>query len=274
LTFHVLFSFLFFATCKAICIGLGGEAPDVSMALKITTDVLVTSFYELRNDLLDAVYGDTTEEIAEDFNDHMRKIRDALNGQIMKAFPRLPPVQKKKTKGTGKEDGFELFENKVERKKDSYYRLNAKSRVTGTQDLLKWYQRIKADSVRPSKEPLVAGYTIEALQDLKELLTGRYSKKYLQRHSHEEGYSGGYLIHYFSEDPFRRWARDFFKETRTMYIDVLKYIASCEEKMFTQTQKSEWARSAAELYKECAYAATCDPIDSAQGEDALRKTVP
>src|SRR6266487_2515897 len=90
----------------------------------------------------------------------------------------------KKTKGADKEDGFDLFENKVERKKVSYYRLNAKSRVTGTQDLLKWYQRIRADSVRPSKETFVAGYTIEALQDLKEQLTGRYSKKYIQRHSY------------------------------------------------------------------------------------------
>ena len=227
----------------------------------------------LRNDLLDAVYGDATKEIAEDFNDHLRKIRNAINGQIMKAFPHLPPVQKKKTKDTDKEDGFDLFENKVEQKKISYYRLNAKSRVTGIQDLLKWYQRIRADSVRPSKETFVAGYTIEALQDLKEQLTGRYSKKYLQRHSQEEGYSGGYLIQCLSEDPFRRWARDFFKETRTMYISVLKYIASCEEKMCMQTQKSEWAWSAAETYKECAYAATCDPVDSAQGEEALRKSI-
>ena len=185
----------------------------------------------------------------------------------------VPPVQKQRTKGTGKEDGFELFENKVERKKDSYYRLNARIRVTGTHDLLKWYQRIRADSVRPSQEPLAAGYTIEALQNLKELLIGRYSKNYLQKRGHEEGYSGGYLIQCISEDPFRRWVRDFFKETRTMYISVLKYIASCEEKMCMQTQKSEWARSAAELYKECAYAATCDPIDSAQGEDALRKSI-
>src|SRR6266536_636456 len=81
----------------------------------------------LRNDLLDAVYGDATKEIAEDFNDHLRKIRNAINGQIMKAFPHLPPVQKKKTKDTDKEDGFDLFENKVEKKKISYYRLNAKS---------------------------------------------------------------------------------------------------------------------------------------------------
>ncbi len=53
----------------------------------------------LRNDLLNAVYGNAIEEIAEDFNDHLRKIRNAINGQIMKAFPHLPPVQKKNRQG-------------------------------------------------------------------------------------------------------------------------------------------------------------------------------
>jgi hypothetical protein len=56
-----------------------------------------------------------------------------------------------------------------------------------------------------------------------------------------------------------------------MYI--LQYGAMREHKQWKKSRDGQCLRRAARLYQECAYAATCEPIDSAEGEKALRKCI-
>jgi hypothetical protein len=97
-----------------------------------------------------------------------------------------------------------------------------------------------------------------------------YSNNYLKKYTNHEEYRGGYLVDKLSEDPFESWAGDFFQECRRKYICILRYVAECLFQLWRDTRKKKYLDLVTMMYKECAYAATCELIDHVLGEEALR----
>lgn len=207
-----------------------------------------------------AIYGDEKETGL--FNQHISRIRKRIRETALDRFIYAAPVQKPLG-----ENLFDPFEKQFKGKDDSRWRLSSFCYITGTNTLTNFYRRIKAND--PFIKPLERKEWQKRLRQLREFYSGRYLDKY----SNEEEYSGGYLSKYLQEDAFKDWAPSFFKEYRTQYIYVLEHVAEYERRIPAIEQDNEGIQIAAELYKECAYAASCNPIDQKSGEYALRKCI-
>ncbi len=104
-------------------------------------------------------------------------------------------------------------------------------------------------------------------------LINSYSGNDLRSGPDEGTYTGGYLSHYLNQDAFKRWAPTIFTKRRNIFMYILQYGAMREHKQWKKSRDGQCLRRAARLYQECAYAATCEPVDSAEGEKALRKCI-
>ena len=224
----------------------------------------------LRDNLLNALYGKGYQGEVDTFHDSRRRIQEKINEKIIERFPHHRERLKEEKKA------YFLFENKYKKGLGGRWRLTARCRVKGLEDLTRWYQHIKVTLVRSGTGIVVGTHHLQKIEDWRRIgrqLIKRYSNNYLQKHMEEQetDYIGGYLVFQLFDDPFKRWAPTIFQQCREKYVYILEYIASCEEKMWQITQDEICLRNAADLYRECAYAATCEPVNSALGEHALRK---
>jgi len=207
-----------------------------------------------------ALYGDENKKGL--FNKHTSRIRELIRERVPEKFIYTPPVEE-----ILDAKQFDPFEQEFIRKDDSRWHLSSFCHITGTNTLTNFYRRIKAND--PFIKPLERKEWQKRIRLLREIYSGRYLDKY----SNEEEYSGGYLSKYLQEDAFKDWALVFFKEYRTQYIYVLEHVAENERRIAVAEQNDEGIQIAAEHYKECAYAASCSPIDQKSGEHALRKCI-
>ncbi len=150
------------------------------------------------------------------------------------------------------------------------WRCTEACRLRGGDLLLSLYQQIKAirEAVEGIEEP-----EIKVLRKACFQLINSYSGNYLRSGPDEGTYTGGYLSHYLNQDAFKRWAPTIFTKRRNIFMYILQYGAMREHKQWKKSRDGQCLRRAARLYQECAYAATCEPVDSAEGEKALRKCI-
>lgn len=207
--------------------------------------------------LMTDIYGSRIEDkkqMEQSFYDDMRRIREQVKKCAKKSFPDVGSPA----------DQLKLFE-----RGKKTWSLSGSCKVRGGEALSTWYRRIKAmrqgtDTRTLSEDKLVA---------IASLLLKNYSQKYLEIHEDEEAYVGGYLLQKLHEAPFAAWAPSFFVECRTQFIYTMTFIAECMHRMGVSRQERRYFDTAARYYKECAYAATCSPVDQDQGEKALRSCV-
>ena len=229
----------------------------------------------LRNALLQGIFGesgdgDENTKQRDAFLDDRRRIQNVINKTIRERYPhhtiRLESEKKR----------YSLFENRDKRGSGPQWRLTSQCRIKGMDDLIRWYQQIK--EARSHTGTFADGQPFRKIEDWRRIaqqLIKRYSNNYLLKHTQEEeeNYIGGYLIQQLYDNPFKRWAPEVYGQSREKYVSILEYIASCEERIWEQTHNDAYLRKAADLYKECAYAATCEPVHQKLGEQALRKCV-
>ncbi len=195
------------------------------------------------------------------FNTHVSRIRKQVREGIRNEFPRWASAAK----------DFDLFEQRMNGRMRSFWRLSKNCTVSEMDALNNFYNDMlvlaHSKRTRPIKDPIKEK---KLLGDAKRLIK-HYSGNYLEKYPEdEEGYVGGYLIEHLHELPFRGWAVSFFNECRQKYIFCLEQVAEREHLLWQEVKQPEYLSNAAKFYKECAYAATCAPIDSAHGEHALR----
>lgn len=150
------------------------------------------------------------------------------------------------------------------------WRCTEACRLQGDDLLLSWYRQIKAirEAVEGMEEP--------EMKDLRKacfLLIVGFSGDYLRRDPDEGTYTGGYLSHYLNQDSFKRWAPAISTKRRRMIIYILQYAAMREYREWEKSRDKKCLRRAARLYQECAYAATCEPVDTTEGEKSLRNCI-
>jgi hypothetical protein len=206
-------------------------------------------------------YVENKEKAQSLFNTHVSRIRKQVREGIKTGFPEW---------ASGAKD-FDLFEQRMDGRNRSFWRL-AKNCVIDEMDALNtFYNSMRA--LARSRKKRANGDAIEEKKLLKSAkrLIKQYSGNYLANYPEdEEGYIGGYLIENLQELPFRSWALSFFKECRQKYIFCLEQVAELEHLLWQEVKQPEYCNNATKLYKECAYAATCIPLDPVLGEHALR----
>ena len=200
------------------------------------------------------------ERIQTLFNQHISRIRKRVRRGISKAFPQWASVTQH----------FDLFEHKMDGS-HSYWRLAGCCVVSGMELLNTFYHEMDVfarSKKTHSKKDLVKEKNL--LSSVHRLIT-YYSGRYLEKHQDdEEAYEGGYLFEQLHELPFRSWGMQFFKERRKKYIFCLEQVATREYLLWQEIRQPEHLSNATNFYKECAYAASCVPVDHRQGEAALR----
>jgi hypothetical protein len=216
--------------------------------------------YIKRENMLRTLYGEEPNDSI--FHNDTRRMREQISKVIAKEFPdrasegkTLDPLKKQKK---GKEPMWSLSEC---------------CRIVGLEEVDQCYQKLVLRGDKPRSGKKEHEYGMEALATVGQRLIKRYSDNYLSEPRDEEKYVGGWLFQYLDEAAFDHWVGDVYAEYRYKYISVLKHIAACAERVLAQNGDAKWARTAAELYKECAYAATCGILDDALGEDALRRCI-
>jgi hypothetical protein len=215
-------------------------------------DVIMNSVYE---------YVEDKEKAQSLFNTHVSRIRKQVREGIKTGFPEWASVAK----------DFDLFEQRMDGRNRSFWRL-AKDCVIDEMDALNTFYNSMHALARSRKKRATGGVVEEKklLKSAKRLIK-QYSGNYLANYpDDEEGYIGGYLIENLQELPFRSWALSFFKECRQKYIFCLEQVAELEHLLWQEVKQPEYCNNATKLYKECAYAATCIPLDPVLGEHALR----
>lgn len=211
-----------------------------------------------RKKLVKDIYGDDTPKNLKLFNTHTSRIRENIDAAMLEIF-----TSKVSTQKLLKENLRNPFEKILNGREDSQWRLSPFCQVTGTNILKSLYRKIKADTGLTDKE------WRKGVHQLREI----YAHCYLDRYSNEEEYFGGYLSEYLQDDVFKDWALAFFKECRIQFIYVLEHVAEYERRISATEHNDKGIKVAAELYKECSYAASCSPIDQKSGENALRKCI-
>lgn len=206
--------------------------------------------------ILNELYRDERQKSS--FNQHISRIRKQIMETASKEF--IPTIFTEKSSDSRP---FDPFEQEYEGKDTSRWRLSSSCSITGLNTLTKFYRKIKFN------ELLMKEDWRRRVHQLREI----YSGNYLEQYADEETYAGGYLSAYLGEEVFKRWATKIFRKYREQYIFVLEYIAEKERNIAPLKANDTSMKRAAELYKECAYAATCDPLDQKLGEHALRKCI-
>jgi hypothetical protein len=192
------------------------------------------------------------------FNTHISRIRHQIRACIKECFPNWAAQAQE----------FRVFGQK-KRDRESFWCLLPCCRIIGIDQLQQAYHFIQRLKTHRHKGHIQA-ISEEKLYEMARQLIKRYSGNYLDNFIHEEGYVGGYLVEKLDDLSFRSWVLDFFQDCRQKYITVLEYVAECESRVWQQTQQQQYLEAAVRFYNECAYAATCPPVDHKQGERALR----
>ena len=206
-----------------------------------------------RKKLVKDIYGDDTQKFLKLFNTHTSRIRENIDAVMLEIS-----VSEVLTQNL-----LNPFEKILNGREDSQWRLSPFCHTVGIGTLKNFYRRIKANNLLSEKE------WRKGTHQLREI----YADCYLDKYSNEEEYRGGYLSEYLQEDAFKDWALVFFKECRLQYIYVLEHVAEYERRISATEHNDKGIKIAAELYKECAYAASCSPVDQKSGERALRKCI-
>lgn len=201
------------------------------------------------------------------FNQHIRRIRVQVRKRIIKEFPHWKPVLDEKD--------FDIFERITSTNNVSLWRLSPKNCTVSEIAVLDTFYKnmhllFRSKKARASRNSVQEK---KLLSDAKRAIK-HYSENYLENYpDDEEGYVGGYLLDYQHELPFRGWVGSFFNACREKYIFCLEQVAECEHRIWQEVRQQEYLNNAVRLYKECAYAATCAPIDPQRGERALRACI-
>jgi hypothetical protein len=196
------------------------------------------------------------------FNQHISRIRKKVRERIGSGFPQWASAA----------ETFDLFEQQMKTGFHSCWRLSKNCIVPEMDALQSFYHEM--DMLAASRKTRVTRNPVQEKKLLSEAkrLINDYSGNYLKKYPEdEEGYVGGYLIEYHYELSFRGWVLAFFNECRQKYIFCLERVAELEHLLWQEIKQPESLSNAVRLYKECAYAASCAPVDSSLGEHALRE---
>ena len=194
------------------------------------------------------------------FNKHISRIRQQMRKGVRNEFPHWAPAAEK----------FDLFKNEMDGN-NSFWCLSSVCIVSGMDLLESFYNEMYALARVKKTQSIKDSVKEKKLLNNAHRLIKYYSGSYLEKNQHnEEEYVGGYLFERFNDLPFREWATSFFKECRRKYIFCIEQVAAREDLLWQEIKQPEYLENAAKLYKECAYAATCAPIDHKLGEHALR----
>ncbi len=205
----------------------------------------------------------TSDDMQQAFNTHISRIRKQIRADIKTNFPHWMAYAEK----------FDIFVREQRGRGQWYWGLSDSCRVSGLRTLNRSYWRIHALRHGSKQKHPIDEIDEKDLLEIASELIKHYSGNYLLENGDEEKYSGGYLIQLIDEDYFGDWAREFFKDCRKKYMYIIEYVAQCEQQLWRKTKRQEHLDRAVEFYKECAYAATCAPIDSKLGEAALRSCI-
>ncbi len=197
------------------------------------------------------------------FNQHISRIRKKVRERIASGFPHWASAA----------ENFDLFEQQMKTGFHSCWRLSSQSCIVPEMDALqRFYQEMSllaaSKKTRGTRNPIQEKKLLGEAKGVINDYSGNYLETYPED---EEGYVGGYLIAYQYELPFRGWVLSFFNECRRKYIFCLKQVAELEYLLWQEVKQPEFLSNATKLYKECAYAASCAPVDSLLGEHALRE---
>ena len=200
--------------------------------------------------LIKDVYGECIDSTKNLFNKHIERIRENIKKVADNHFNlevQLDPFERKKGENKG----------------DSRWRTSPSCQIPNIAYLLKWRHLIQRNE----------SVTREEWQRAARQLMKSYSGPLSERVTDEKTYIGGYFVQYLKEVSFSSWIIPFFKEYRKQYIYVLEHIAGWECKVKEKREGYNGLEKAAELYKECAYAASSAFVDPKLGEEALRKCI-
>jgi hypothetical protein len=246
--------------CISLAIEVNGKLTeiekDIIKNLKWKALIVFLALQEERvpidtTSILKAIYDDDTDETRDQFYHDVSRLR-------------LHIRNKAKKKGLSSVNPF------MSGRGNSGWRSSSVCKVREIKFLLLCYWKIKGIqmAVENIKEPESKALRSDCIRLIED-----YSGNYIGRHQDEDAYVGGYLFHYLHADPFRSWAPEKFNTYRDMYIFNLRYVAECEYARRERIQDKQCLKIAARLTKECAYAATQEPINSSEGEKALRMCI-